>query len=87
MTVDKFAFIRMNNRFVEMVSSPCTRGCLHMYYLIIIFIYYILILIISMNYTRITWKKTVDKCVYTLSTLSTLARNFNQSTRRGAYVI
>ncbi len=40
-----------------------------------------------MNCRRIKRRKTVDICVYTLSTLSTLAGNFNQSTRRGADVI
>ena len=29
-TVDKFALIPMNNRIVERVFSPRTRGCLHM---------------------------------------------------------
>ena len=41
----------------------------------------------SIEYAGETPRKTVDKCVYTLSTLSTLARNFNQSTMRGANVI
>ena len=53
MTVDKFALIPMNNRFVEMVSSPVQED-VYTCIIRLLYIYYILILIISMNYTRIT---------------------------------
>ena len=53
LTVDKFALIRINNRFVEMVSSPVQED-VYTCIIRLLYIYYILILIISMNYTRIT---------------------------------
>ena len=41
----------------------------------------------SMEYAGETPRKTVDKSVYTLSTLSTLSLNLKRSTKGGVHVI
>ena len=41
----------------------------------------------SMEYEGETPRKTVDKCVYTLSTLSTLSGNLERPTKGGVHVI
>ena len=53
LTVDKFTLIPMNKRIIEMVLSPVQEG-VYTCNIRLLYIYYILILIISMNYTRIT---------------------------------